>query len=134
MEIEQSEYGKVRFDPERDVLELEWLESSEDMTDDDFKRSLERFAGHAEDHRPTNVIVDVTRFLHRPSEEFGAWRDATIIPRYNAAGIARFAFLVPSGGAEPSAEPAPEGPANFPTGYFESRQMIDDWFAGRLEK
>ncbi|HYM64030.1 MAG TPA: hypothetical protein VES61_05060 [Gaiellaceae bacterium] len=27
--------------------------------------------------------------------------------------------------------PAAEGPAHYPTGYFDSREQIYEWFAGR---
>lgn len=39
------------------------------------------------------------------------------------------ASLVPAAGAGTS-EPAPEGPATFPTGYFDSREKVDEWVAG----
>lgn len=43
------------------------------------------------------------------------------------AGIRKFAFLVPAGAG--TSEPAAEGPATFPTGYFDSREDVYEWFA-----
>ena len=40
-----------------------------------------------------------------------AWRDANIIPRYNTAGVKRFAFLMPAGMPAIGTPPSPEGPA-----------------------
>jgi hypothetical protein len=58
------------------------------------------------------MLVDVTRFRHSPGEQVGLWRDEHIIPRYNAAGGRKFAFLVPprapgtvENGSEPAREP-----------------------------
>ncbi len=55
-----------------------------------------------------------------------------MVPRYNAAGVRKFAFLVPEGspgtvGAGNAA--AVEPPGDFPTGYFDSRQQIIAWFS-----
>lgn len=110
---------------------MEWLEGSAGMTDNDFMRSMERYAAFAEERRAPNMLVDVTRFRHSPGEHVGAWRDEHIIPRYNAAGVKRFAFLVPpeaSGTVEAGGQPEMEPPGNFPTGCFEDRQHIFDWF------
>ena len=132
MDISHDEYGVMSFDPERRVLELEWLEATARMTEDDFKGSLERLATGAEDHRPQGILVDVRHFRFSPGPDFGAWRDEHIIPRYNAAGVERFAFLVPEDAA-PSSLPSHEGPATFPTGYFDSRDAIEAWFRGETD-
>ena len=44
-----------------------------------------------------------------------------IIPRYNQAGVEKFAFLMPEGMPAIDAPPAPEEPVSFPTAYFGSR-------------
>ncbi len=66
-----------------------------------------------------------------PGEHVAPWRDEQIIPRYNAAGVTKFAFLVPPGApgtVEAGSEPEKEAPGSFPTGYFEDRQHIFEWF------
>jgi hypothetical protein len=57
------------------------------------------------------------------------------VPLYNDAGVQKFAFLVSDsmpGTVEKGAEPAPDGPAMFPTGWFETRQRMYEWLAGSL--
>jgi hypothetical protein len=49
-ELNRDEYGVIRHHPEDGILELEWLEASADMTDDDFKRSMQRYAELAHEH------------------------------------------------------------------------------------
>jgi len=125
--------GIITHHPEDATLELEWLEGSANMTDDDFMRSMERYAAFAQERRTPNMLVDVTRFGHAPGEHVGSWRDEHIIPRYNAAGVKRFAFLVPAGApgtVEAGSQPEKEPPGDFPTGYFEDRQHIMEWFRG----
>ena len=59
----------------------------------------------------------------------GDWRDANIIPRYNAAGVKKFAFLMPAGMPAIGAPPAPEGPGEFPTAYFGTRAEARAWLS-----
>jgi hypothetical protein len=61
------------------------------------------------------------------------WRDAEIIPRYNEAGVAKFAFIANPGHPGPTVEagapPAADGPATFPTGWFKTRKAAYRWLA-----
>jgi hypothetical protein len=61
-----------------------------------------------------------------------AWRDEHIVPLYNQAGVKKFAFLATSRApatVEKSTEPTPDGPATFPTGWFETRERLYAWLA-----
>jgi len=40
-------------------------------------------------------LIDSTAFRMSPARTDGPWRDANIIPRYNAAGVTKFAFHMP---------------------------------------
>jgi hypothetical protein len=132
MELERDEFGTVSLDLRTGVLELRWTDATAQMTDQQFMVAMERFAGYALEHDYTNVIIDVTRFAHHPGPEVGLWRDEHIVPRYNDAGVKKFAFLVPDGApgtVEAGSAPECEGAANFPTGYFDAREDILAWFA-----
>src|SRR5512132_3440613 len=63
-ELNRDDYGVIRLHPEEGILELEWLEASADMTDDDFKRSMQRYAELAGEHLVPQLLVDVTKFRH----------------------------------------------------------------------
>ena len=115
------------YDDDRKILELRWFEETEAMTDDDYMGWLERFAISAEQHHARFIVIDTLAFKHHPGAHTGPWRDEHIVPGYNRAGVKKFAFLL-SPGTAPKTEPAPEGPAQFPTGYFDSREQIDRWF------
>jgi hypothetical protein len=133
MELERDEFETVTYDDERGILELAWTEASANLTDQLFMDALERFGRHAEDQQARNVLIDVTRFAFQPGQQVALWRDKTVIPKYNRAGVKKFAFLVPEGSpgtVESGAEPAPEAPGAFPTGYFDDRGDVDAWFAG----
>ena len=131
IELNRDEYGVIRRYREDGILELEWLEASANMTDDDFKRSMQRYAELAGEHPTPYLLVDVTKFRHSMGESVGAWRDEHIIPAYNAAGVKKFAFLLPAGApgtVEEGNTPAKEPPGEFPIGYFTERRGIVEWF------
>jgi len=73
VEIARDGYSVTSLDPEESVLELEWLEASARMTEEEFKGSMERLAAHAEEHRPGAILVDVRSFRFAPGPDFGAW-------------------------------------------------------------
>jgi hypothetical protein len=109
-----------------DLLELEWLPSTADMTDGGFMATLCLFASEAEQARARRLFIDATQFRHRFGDGVMAWRDAHIIPRYGAAGVRKFAFLMPRGFPDAGKE-AVEGPAIFPTKWFVDRQQALNW-------
>ena len=131
-EVYRDRYGAIRHDKDAGTLELEWFAETAQMDDDDFKDYLTRYAKAETSIRAPYLVIDVTRFAFRPAQEVGAWRDEHIIPLYNAAGVKKFAFLVPEGTlgtAGAGNVPAPEPPGTFPTGYFDSRGQMKTWFA-----
>jgi hypothetical protein len=126
-QLSRDRFAVLLYDDARDILQLRWLAETEAMTDDDFMRWLERFATAAVQQHAPFLLIDTRAFKHQAGTLVWPWRDEHIIPRYNQAGVKKFAFLLPTGAA-PKTEPMPEGPAQFPTGYFESREQIDRWF------
>lgn len=126
-QVYQDRFGAIFYDVAKQILELRWFAETENMTDDGFKEWLGRYASAAEQHHVPFALIDTQLFKHHPPADFMPWRDEHIIPQYNRAGIKKFAFLLAEGSA-PNTEPAPEGPALFPTGYFDSRERIERWF------
>jgi hypothetical protein len=55
---------------------------------------MEMFASEAVNRRPSTLIVDTTEFFHRFGEGFEEWREANIIPKYNASGVTKLAFVM----------------------------------------
>ncbi len=131
-EVYRDRFGVLLEDKQRSILELEWLDASAAMTDEDFRSWLSRFAGEAEARRASFLLIDIRLFGHQPGEGFAAWRDQQIVPRYNRAGVTKFAMFVPvgaSGWMAPGRPPAPEPPGTFPTAYFADRDQLESWFA-----
>ena len=131
-EVARSRWGVILHHAQWRTLELEWLPATRDMDDDGFKETLQLFAGAGERIKPPFMLIDANEFHHQFGEGVMEWRDQHIIPRYNAAGVTKFAFLVPAGTpgtVEAGGTPGAEGSANFPTGWFSGRDSAYKWLA-----
>ena len=134
LEVARNHWGVVLWHPNWRTLELKWLPTTREMTDQGFKDTITVYAGEGERLSPRWMLIDATEFVH----EFGPgtldWREEHIIPRYNAAGVTKFAFIMPAGfpgSVEQSHTPGVEGAvAKFPTGWFEARGRAYEWLAG----
>ena len=121
-------WGEILHHDADGVLELRWVPSK--MTDGAFKATLALFAWEAERLRPSFLLIDATQFRHEFGPGVMQWRDDSIIPRYGAAGVRKFAFHVPAGfpgTMEAGGKEAFEGPAIFPTAWFSERQHALTW-------
>jgi hypothetical protein len=123
-ELVRNEWGVILQDGA--LVELRWLLSTSGMSDGGFMATLCLFAWEAEKARPRGLLIDALEFRHAFGEGVMAWRDAHIIPRYGAAGVRRFAFLVPANFPGVGKE-AHEGPAVFPTRWFADRAEALGW-------
>jgi hypothetical protein len=121
-------WGEIVHHADEGILELRWLPSP--MTDSAFKATLALFASEAEKLRPSFLLIDATDFRHSFGPGVMEWRNDAIIPRYGAAGVTKFAFLMPAGfpGAmESGGKEVIDGPAIFPTAWFLDRQNAFKW-------
>ena len=128
-QVYEDKWGAVIDRGDAGYVEIRWYDSTDAMSRDEFQQWLAAFAKEVERLRWPGILVDATRFLMDPANMSGEWRDANIIPHYNAAGVKKFAFLMPEGMPAIGSPPAVEGPAKFPTAYFGRRQEALDWLA-----
>jgi hypothetical protein len=132
-EVASTEYGVIVRYGEWNTLELKWLPATKDATEAQARDTMALFAAETEKLKPQFLIVDTTEFFHRWADDMMAWRNEEIIPQYNAGGVEKFAFIAGEGLPFPTVEsgavPAPDGPANFPTGWFKTRDAAYQWLA-----
>lgn len=127
--VYENEWGGILHRPGL-YAEIRWYDTTANMTGADFETFLSEFAGVVERYRCSGALIDATSFKMNPANMNSAWRDENIIPRYNAAGINKFAFIMPEGMPAIGAPPAAEGPADFPTAYFGNRNDALTWLTG----
>lgn len=131
-ELAASEWGTITYHPQWNALELKWGPQTRSMSDDGFKETLQLLADQGQKVQPKSMIIDATEFFHTLGEGTLAWRDEHIVPLYNQARVQKFAFLVTDhapGTVEKGVQPAPDGPAAFPTGWFETKERMHAWLA-----
>jgi hypothetical protein len=128
--VASNEWGTITYHDQWKTMELKWEQTTRSMSDEGFRQTLQLLADEGLRLHPAFIIIDATEFFHAVAESTFVWRNEHIIPLYNQAGIQKFAFLVTArapGTVEKGAEPAPDGPADFPTAWFESRDRLYVW-------
>ena len=93
--LHEDRFLGILWDAKTRIIRLDWKEATSTMSDDDVKSALALFAGHVEQKKAHGILVDVRSFRHKMGPDVQPWRLAHISPRYNAAGVQRFAFLFP---------------------------------------
>ena len=124
--LHEDQFLQILWDQQTRIMSIDWKAATSGMTDGDFKTELALFTKHVEDKRAPRVLIDVSKFGYRPSEEVGEWRRKNIVGRYNDAGVKRFAFLFSKGEAVPSMENQSEGEA-FLTQSFNRQEQAAAW-------
>jgi uncharacterized protein YodC (DUF2158 family) len=127
--VYEDRFGAVIDHADDGYVEIRWYDTTEAMSKEQFEDWLAGFAGAVERLRQAGILVDGTRFLMDPGNNDMEWRNAHIVPRYNAAGVKKFAFHMPEGMPAIGAPPSREGPAEYPTAYFARRKAALDWLA-----
>ena len=129
MKIYQNNFMIINHLQDENTLELIWTAETKNMVAADFKASLYVYAGFAVEYNTAKLLVHITDFGYPDAmgEELTVWRDQQIFPKYNQAGIQRFAFLGPKEALPP--QDPPQSPlANFQTRFFSEREQITSWF------
>ena len=125
-QLHEDEYLQILWDEQTRIISIDWKEATSGMTDEDFKMELTLFAKQVEGKRAPRILIDVSKFRHRPGEEVGKWRLQNISTRYNAAGVQRFAFLLSKDSQVPSMASRSEG-ERFLTQSFNSNEQAIAW-------
>ena len=125
----EDRWGAILDRANAGYLELRWFDSTAEMTGAEFQDWLLAFAEEVGTCRRPGLLVDATRFRMPDDERDTSWREAHLVPHYNAAGVQRFAFLMPDGMAAIGRTPRREGAAEYPTAYFDRRGDALAWLA-----
>ena len=125
--VYEDEFGEIIDRADLGLIEIRWYDSTSRLDSDRFNRWLSTFAGEVEKAGRSGVLVDSTVFGMSTDDMDWEFRDSQIIPRYNGAGVEKFAFLMPAGMPLIGAEPYVDGPAEYPTAYFGTRADALAW-------
>jgi hypothetical protein len=134
MEISRHAFCVLDLDERASLMSFVWTEKSVAMTADDYKAAIREYAGLVLKHRARCALVDLRKFRFSvvDSDIPGSWWADEIVPLYNQAGLAKFAFVLPEGEqAPPDEAPAVAGAGEkFVTRQFGSQQAAISWLTG----
>ena len=123
------QWGECLARPDDRCCEIRWFDTTSEMDGEDFNRFLSNFAATVESSGLPGALVDAVQFKMDMSKMSMGWRDEHIVPRYNEAGLKKFAFIMPVGMPTIGAPPVFEGPAKYPTANFGTRKEALAWLA-----
>jgi hypothetical protein len=128
-QLMQNPFLSIFHDPDSALVILVWSKETASMADTDFKEGLTRTAEFAEQYRPHGLLVNVENFKFGAAmgPELSQWRIENIIPRYNKAGLKKFAFVHGSGFPEKSGDGEKTAPEQFLTKHFASEERAKEW-------
>lgn len=125
--LHEDRYGSVIDYPDDGYLETRWYDGSSAFTGATFNDRCMLFADIVERSGRRKVLIDAVQFGMNAADLDVDFRDGTVTPRLNAAGLEKIALVVPADFPPVGAPPAPEGPADFPTAFFATRAEARAW-------
>jgi len=128
-QLDEDKFFKVSWDERNRIMRIDWKEATSSMTDEEFKAELTLFAGLVEQKKARGILVEVSRFRHKPGLDVQPWWVKNISNRYSAAGVGRFAFLFPGGAQIPPMMKQSSPGENFLTGAFDDVQKAEAWLS-----
>lgn len=127
MQIAQQPFFTLSHEPDSGILKLVWSENTARMTDEDFKAALVYLAEQTEKLEAKGLLVDVEQFRFNPPSQLGEWRAQSITPRYNKAGVKKFAFVHGNKFPEKAGDGERYPGEEFLTHHFSSEDGAKKW-------
>src|SRR5258708_37943873 len=93
-QLYEDKYLQILWDDQTRIISIDWKAATSAMTDEDFKMELTLFAKQVEERSAPRILIDVSKFHHRPGAEIREWRLKNTSSRCNAAGVQRLAVLL----------------------------------------
>ena len=93
MEIYTHKYMQLILNQDR--VDFIWTSDTEDMNDDEFQFCILRYASFTMEYKVKNVLIDLTDFKFKPSEESGRFHSDFVTKIYNMIGVTKKVFVAP---------------------------------------
>ena len=129
-QLHEDKFLTILWEESTQIIGIDWKEATSAMTDEQFKAELTLFAGHVEHKKARGILVDVSRFRHKPGPDVHPWRVKNISNRYAAAGVKRQAFLFPKGAQIPPTMNQSVPGEEFLTGGFDNHDEATAFLRG----
>lgn len=80
-------------DTAKPIILFDWTAKTSEMNYEDFKAACSNYAGFAWQYKAMHLLVDTTNFHLQLPNEFAAWRETELNPRYYQLGVLKFAYV-----------------------------------------
>jgi hypothetical protein len=94
MKIYDHKYMEFQINDGR--VDFIWRAETEGMSDYEFQYSILRYASFVMEHKPKNILIDLTNLKFNPSEESGQFHSDYVTKIFNMAGVRKKVFVAPS--------------------------------------
>jgi len=96
MHLYKSKFVDISLSDNNLVITNDWFKTTAEMTADQYKHDMLKFAELALEHKPKYHLIKSVNFLFIITIEMQDWTNTTIFPKLINAGIKKIAFLVSS--------------------------------------
>lgn len=130
MEVYNSKYLHLAFSAEQELIEMTWLPSTDEMTEEEYKQEFINFIDIILKIRPRKAINNTKNMFFPIVPELQEWTNQVVFPPSLEMGLNKVAFVVsqemiPQLSIEQTMEEH-EG-MKFVTGYFENKEEAKKW-------
>ena len=126
-QLHEDGFLKILWGEKAHIIGIDWKDSTAGMTGEQFKDVLTMFADYVEVKHARGILVDVSKFRHKPDPDFMPWRVKNICKHYTAAGVMREAFLFPKGAQIPPTMNQSAPGEEFLTRGFDNIEEASAW-------
>lgn len=93
MKIYESDYLLIEHLIEKNMVKLEWSEKSENMSDEQYKQEMLKYAESLEKHHPKYVLIDTKSASFPISPDLQKWTNMHIISKAIDVGLQKTAVI-----------------------------------------
>ncbi len=93
MKLFPLKYMDVYFNEQSKILEYHWKQNSENMTADEYKKTVEDLLSIVKTYEPVYMIGDSTEQNFVLNKEVIDWLKETVLEKFFQYGVERYAFV-----------------------------------------
>lgn len=133
--LDETDQYRIVSDGDGNTLLLNWKQIDGQLSVEDDRGAVRRFAEQCRTRKPQRAVIDVHRLADQEEasehghEEFGTWWLREIAPSFHEAGIAGLAIVIGAPNAPGETDDLPPC-VRFKRGYFSDLQAAISWPLG----
>lgn len=129
--LHKSNFLQINSIPELNGIKIQWLASSEKMSEEDFKQEIEGEKKALEEVKPKSILADTLQMGFAIPPDLQEWHNNLIFPVFESIGLRKLAILVSHDlFVQVSIEQLIDennSNAGFKTKYFDSEENAINW-------